>query len=189
MPQRLKPFFAVIQWNAIALGVQGAAATVGAVFTSMHEAQQWMAWAIIFDLVSGFLCGCFTRGGLRAAKMGRGIALKSFSFAVVAYLCKQPNLGITINGQPILFGVACALWYVIYEWVSMVENLDELGAPIPPFVRGMLAKAREAVDKIGDAPKDAPGPRTDAQSVADWDRLSKKLTPVEKIGDAPKGDK
>jgi phage-related holin len=153
LPQRLKPIFAVIDWNFLGVAWQAALAAVGASFLGLNSAQQWMFWAIVFDLVSGFLCGLFVRGGLRARIMGRGLMVKFFCFAVVAYLCRQPGLEVAIAGASVHVGSAAAIWYTVYEWVSTAENLDELGAPIPPFLRKLLAKARETVDQIGESPK------------------------------------
>ena len=149
LPQRLKPFAAVIDWNWVAVALQAGAAGVGAAFLSLQSAEQWMFAAIGFDLVSGFFCGMFTRGGLRARTMGRGIAVKLFCFAAVHYLCGQKGLEVTVFGIKMHIGAAAAVWYTVYEWVSTVENVDELGGPVPPFIRRLLAKARETVDQIG----------------------------------------
>jgi phage-related holin len=106
-----------------------------------------MAWAIAFDLATGLLCGIFTRGGVRARLMTKGATVKALSFALVIYLGRQEQLIIGIGALQMSLGAGAAIWYGLAEWVSVVENLDELGAPVPPFIRTFLAKAQAAMDR------------------------------------------
>lgn len=159
LPHRLKPLMATVvhtaDWPWWALALQAGGAGVLAAYTGLSDSQRFMAWAIAFDLVTGFLCGWFTRGGLSARAMTRGLTVKGVTFALVHYLGGQPHLTVGIGAFQMSLGAATAIWYGVADWVSVLENLDELGAPVPPFLRTFLAKGREAMNRVEIADKAA----------------------------------
>ena len=157
LPHRLKLFAQAIvptaDWPWWAMSIHGAIATLLALFAALHPAQQFMAWGIFFDFLSGLACAHFKRGGIRARAMAAGGTTKFISFCIVVYLAGQKAFAVDVMGQQIQVGIAAAIWYGLAEWVSVAENLDELGAPLPPFMRVMLAKARETMNSITPADK------------------------------------
>lgn len=42
------------------------------------------------------------------------------------------------------------IWYIITELGSVVENVGEMGAPVPAFLRRAIAALQDAVDQGGD---------------------------------------
>jgi len=159
LPHRLKPLMATVvqtaDWPWWALAVQAGCAGVLSAFTGLPDSQRFMAWAIGFDLITGFLCGIYTRGGVSARAMTRGATVKAVTFALVHYLGEQPHLAVGIGSLQMSLGAATALWYGVADWFSVLENLDELGAPVPPFLRSLLAKGREAMNRVEIADKAA----------------------------------
>jgi phage-related holin len=41
-------------------------------------------------------------------------------------------------------------WYILTELGSIIENAGKLGAPIPPFLKGVIALFKSTVEKAGD---------------------------------------
>jgi len=73
----------------------------------------------------------------------RGIAKKVGMFIVVAVCNILDQLGGL--GEPILRTVAI-WWYLANEALSIVENLGEVGVPIPGRLRQALAVLRDRYD-------------------------------------------
>ena len=48
-----------------------------------------------------------------------------------------------------LLPVVC-VWYICTELGSILENIGELGAPIPAFLRRMIALLKDTADRLGD---------------------------------------
>lgn len=151
LPTRIKLFAQAInptaEWPWWAILLQNIGAGVAAAYTSMELARNLLFWAMVIDFTSGCACGYFKRGGLVARTMSMGLIVKSLSFVVVGHLCQQAWLTVEFMGYTLQIGTAAAISYTIAEWISIAENMDELGAPLPIFVRLALAKARVATDK------------------------------------------
>lgn len=53
-----------------------------------------------------------------------------------------------INYPPI-FAIVIALWLTFNEIISILENMEDIGAPIPPFLLPIMKKMRRTVeDKV-----------------------------------------
>jgi len=75
----------------------------------------------------------------------RGIARKAGMFAVVALCNVIDQVGGL--GDPILRTMA-AWWYIGNESLSIVENLGEIGVPIPGRLRQALAVLRDREERM-----------------------------------------
>lgn len=92
------------------------------------------------------------------SKKGRlGIAKK------VGYLCVISVAGIAdlmiyyvanAFGQPasakIFWTILVAIWYILNECLSIIENAGRMGAPIPEWLRKNIAVLKTKVDSAGD---------------------------------------
>lgn len=54
--------------------------------------------------------------------------------------------GMIINYPPI-FAIVIALWLTFNEIISILENMEDIGAPIPPFLLPILKKMRRTVEE------------------------------------------
>lgn len=48
------------------------------------------------------------------------------------------------------FGLIVAVWLIINELISILENLSELGTPIPPFLVKIVHRLKDSVDSKTD---------------------------------------
>ena len=111
----------------------------------------WGGWDAVFlalvtlacmDYVTGW-AAAWVHGRLSSDAGRRGIAKKVGMFMVVAVCNIVDQLGGL--GDPILRTVAI-WWYIGNESLSVVENLGEVGVPIPGRLRQALAVLRDRHD-------------------------------------------
>jgi len=111
----------------------------------------WGGWDAVFaalvvlacmDYVTGW-AAAWVHGRLSSDIGRRGIAKKVGMFVVVAVCNILDQLGGL--GEPILRTVAI-WWYLANEALSIVENLGEVGVPIPDRLRQALAVLRDKHD-------------------------------------------
>lgn len=108
----------------------------------------WGGWDAVFaalvvlacmDYVTGW-AAAWVHGRLSSDVGRRGIAKKVGMFMVVAVCNIVDQVGGL--GEPILRTVAI-WWYISNEALSVVENLGEVGVPIPGRLRQALAVLRD----------------------------------------------
>ena len=136
-------------WPWWAMAVKAALAAALATAVSMNHSLQWMLLAMLADMTVGLACGVFKRGGISARAMGLGVTVKLLQVGVVAGLSVVPWLNIDFAGQELSIGSGSALWFAGSELVSIVENLDELGVPLPPFLRPLIQKVKDITGATG----------------------------------------
>ena len=111
----------------------------------------WGGWDAVFTALVVLACMDYVTGwaaawvhGRLSSDIGRrGIAKKVGMFMVVAVCNILDQLGGL--GDPILRTVAI-WWYIGNEALSVVENLGEVGVPIPGRLRQALAVLRDRHD-------------------------------------------
>ena len=111
----------------------------------------WGGWDVVFTALVVLACMDYVTGWVAAWVHGRlssdigrrGIAKKVGMFIVVAVCHILDQLGGL--GEPILRTVAI-WWYLANEALSVVENLGEVGVPIPDRLRQALAVLRDKYD-------------------------------------------
>ena len=69
----------------------------------------------------------------------------------VDYLIYSGFAAADINvGYNMWFGVLVAVWLIINEMLSILENLSMLGVPIPAFLQKIIGRLKNTVDKTGE---------------------------------------
>lgn len=54
--------------------------------------------------------------------------------------------GVPLSYPPV-FAIVIALWLTFNEIISVLENMEDIGAPIPPFLLPIMKKMRRSVEK------------------------------------------
>lgn len=66
---------------------------------------------------------------------------------VVDYLMTSALAQIGVNsGMPNLFGLMVIIWLIINELISILENLGEIGVPLPSFLVNAVKSLQNKVD-------------------------------------------
>ena len=67
---------------------------------------------------------------------------------VVDYLLTSALAQIGIkSGMPNIFGLMVIIWLIINELISILENLGEIGVPMPPFLVSAIKTLKGKVDE------------------------------------------
>lgn len=93
------------------------------------------------DCITGLL-NAWAKDEIKSAKMRQGL-VKKFGEIVILVMGEMFTAGLTLPSY-IMSGVSA---YVIFmEFVSICENLDKMGVPIPRFIKKSLDTAQDAID-------------------------------------------
>ena len=55
-----------------------------------------------------------------------------------------------------LFGLMVCIWLIINECISILENADRLGLPVPPFAEKLLLRLRERTESTAEGGAEEP---------------------------------
>ena len=93
---------------------------------------------IAFDVITGFIKG-FANKEVSSTVMRKGLAKK---------LCEVLLIVVSIVACialsiPSVFTTVVSSYICVMEAVSIIENLDSLGVPIPKILREAISKAKE----------------------------------------------
>ena len=136
-------------------------AAIAAVLAFMTALWGWVGWAIVIwvvcivlDYISGTAAA--RRNGewsSEAARDGLWHKLGEIFAVLVAALC-DIALGVILKTAPVelpidfttLITPIVLLWYIITELGSILENAGKLGAPLPKWLKKMLAQYKNTID-------------------------------------------
>lgn len=115
----------------------------------------------VIDYVTGITAACVRKEQVSSYKGILGIAKKVFMYLLIVvgvfidlmlqYMFKNLNIPISL---PFIVGCIVACWLVLNEMLSILENLNEIGVPMPPFLMPLVERIRGTVEKKGDDIKD-----------------------------------
>lgn len=77
-----------------------------------------------------------------------GVAVAVVADFVIQMAAAQ--LGTDLTGR-FLFGLLVTVWLILNECISILENIDEIGVPVPPFLAKLIARLRKAAEQAGDS--------------------------------------
>lgn len=121
----------VWKWITIAsLGIAGA-------WLRLPNPIQILLWLMLFDIVSG-LIAAVANWKLNSSVMLKGLCMKAVVFPVLAtlHLVEAP-LKLSFE-----FETVAAIFFIVMEGMSIIENAARAGLPIPTFIVKAFAKAK-----------------------------------------------
>lgn len=108
---------------------------------------------MVIDYISG-MAAAWVRNEISSRVGAKGIVKKVgyMGLIVVAmgidYLIYSGIMSVHIDiGYQMWFGLVVAVWLIINELISILENLDRLGVPIPEFIRAVLKRLKNSQEK------------------------------------------
>lgn len=96
------------------------------------------------DVVTGFV-NAWARRIIKSSVMRQGLARKFGELVVIGIA----QLFFYAVGMPKYAVVGISTYIILMELISICENLDKLGVPIPKFIKRALTKAEEQFEDIG----------------------------------------
>ena len=105
------------------------------------------------DYVTGMI-SAYVRHELSSNTGTVGIIKKvSYMFAVavgiiVDYVCSTTLVNVGLEGTPVyFFGILVTVWLLLNELLSILENLSEIGVPLPAFLTKIVERLKLGVEK------------------------------------------
>lgn len=110
---------------------------------------------LVFDFITGILKAKVTGEELTSGKSKTGLFKKAaelmcfvlgifLDYFIPIMLSTGLNYQLNFN---LPFGIIMAVYVIITEFISCVENLDAAGAKIPSFIMIMLNKSKKTIDE------------------------------------------
>lgn len=143
--------------NSIKALITAAFAGAAAYFHQLLGPLIVLAVVMIADYITG-MTAAWVAGDLSSRTGVLGIVKKvSYLFAVavaivVDYVITTAALdtGMDIGGFHI-FGLLVTIWLILNECLSILENLGEIGVPLPSFLIAVVKKLKKSAEKTGEA--------------------------------------
>lgn len=110
---------------------------------------------MILDYITGMVKAGIA-GTLNSTRGWQGL-LKKLMYAVTVAIAMVADYLLYIGGKEIgvdmhesaYFGTLVAIWLIINECISILENLSEIGVPMPGFLGRILQRVQGKVDEAG----------------------------------------
>ena len=117
-----------------------------------------LIFAMVIDYATGIMAA-WTNSELSSKRGVKGIVKKVGYLALVVaamildWLISQGLQQINVNiTYSVFFAVLVAVWLIINELISTLENLSRIGVPIPNFMKKIIDRLKTTVEK-GDESK------------------------------------
>lgn len=123
---------------------------------------------MVLDYISGMIAAVKT--GTLDSRIGIMGIIKKVSYLLIVavgmvldYLIQLlgGKFGLSLEGTYFV-GLLVIIWLIINECISILENTDEAGGPVPPFVAAMLKRLKRHTEDI--AGEDTPPSAADGGS-------------------------
>lgn len=108
---------------------------------------------MIIDYLSG-MSAAWSEGTLSSKVGAKGIVKKVGYMALIAvamgvdYLIYSGIVAANIEvGYNMWFGLLVAVWLIINEMISILENLSRLGVPIPEFLKKIIGRLKTSAER------------------------------------------
>lgn len=107
----------------------------------------------LIDYGTGLCAAKYRNDGISSYKSIRGIAKKvcqwlliligAFVDILINYAVECAGMGITL---PFIVGTVVAVWLVVNEIISILENMIDIGVAMPPFLLPLVRYIREQAE-------------------------------------------
>ena len=115
----------------------------------------------VIDYLTGITAACVRKEQVSSYKGILGLAKKVFMYLLIVigvfvdvmlqFMFNNLNIPISL---PFIVGCIVACWLVLNEMLSILENLNDIGVPMPPFLMPLVERIKGSVEKKGDDIKD-----------------------------------
>lgn len=142
--------------NAFKTTVAAITAALAAYFNVLGLPLLALIVFMIVDYITG-MTGAYMTGQLSSKTGFRGVVKKLCYMCAVAvgigvdYICTTAITNVGISSDICFFGLLVTVWLILNEMLSILENLDEIGVPVPAFVRKFTEHLKQSVERKGNA--------------------------------------
>lgn len=111
----------------------------------------------LIDYITGLIASKYRQEQINSYKGMRGIIKKVCMWllvvvgAVVDELIKYATQTMGFNIQiPFIVATLVAVWIVVNEIISILENLVDIGIDLPPFLMPIVKRIKKEVEEVGE---------------------------------------
>lgn len=111
----------------------------------------------LIDYVTGLIASKYRSEQMSSYKGMRGIIKKVCMWllvvvgAMVDVLIKYASQTIGVGFQiPFIVATLVAVWIVVNEIISILENMIDIGVELPPFLMPIVKRIKKEVEEVGD---------------------------------------
>lgn len=141
------------EYNTISALVAAALGALSSYFLKLFIPLLILVLVMLLDWATG-LSKAWKRGEL-SSRVGLHGAIKKVGYlaivAVAGVMDWLFDYGLSTAGidfkLPFLVAAIVMVWLIINELISILENVAELGVPVPPFIKKLLARLKKTVDE------------------------------------------
>ena len=137
------------------LGISAALAAIGSVCSQLAVPFFMLCVLMIADYITGMVKS-WQKGTLCSKTGIKGFVKKlCYGLAVIAavgvdyvVVTISDSLGYNVGISP-FFALLCTVWLIINECISILENLIEIGVPMPEFLVRVAKRLKNSVEETG----------------------------------------
>lgn len=108
----------------------------------------------IIDYITGLIASRYRDENINSYKSFKGIAKKVCMWLLVVVGCivdilikyAAQNMGMDFN-IPFIVATIVSVWLITNELISILENMVDIGTPIPPFLLPLIKYIQKTTDK------------------------------------------
>jgi len=138
------------------LGVSAVFAAIAGMYSELAVPFFVLCALMITDYITGMVKS-WQKGTLCSKTGIKGFVKKlCYGLAVVAatgvdyvIITLSKSFGYNLKIQP-FFALLCVVWLIINECISILENLTEIGVPMPAFLIKIAKRLKNSVEDKGD---------------------------------------
>ena len=115
----------------------------------------------LIDYITGLIASKYRQEQINSYKGMRGIVKKVCMWllvvvgAMVDVLIKYATQTMGFNIQiPFIVATLVAVWIVVNEIISILENLVDIGIALPPFLMPIVKRIKKEVEELGESEDD-----------------------------------
>ena len=116
-----------------------------------------LCFVMIMDYITG-MAAAWRDGNLSSKKGAFGIAKKLLYLVAVCvgivadWVIYSGLQAVNVSlGVSTFFGVLVAIWLIVNELISILENLKKIGVPLPKFLLSIVKKLKITTENVGNS--------------------------------------
>lgn len=119
-----------------------------------------LIFAMVIDYITGMLAASYnselsSKKGIKGIVKKVGYLALVLASMIIDWLISQGLQQINVDFHySVFFAVLVAVWLIINELISILENLSRMGIPIPNFLKKIINRLKTTVDESEDKKND-----------------------------------
>lgn len=135
-------FFGIFNWFSLVLG--GCITIIIAYLGGLDKMLEFLIIAMILDFVTGLLKGVIHKN-LSSKKSYNGIVRKIVMLMIIGFGAGLDQV-LKLQGQMLNIRTMLLIFYLGSEGISLLENAEQLGVPIPSRLKEILVQCKKKAE-------------------------------------------